>query len=213
MNTLYNYLTKTYKPNEPIFLSNIQITNLSPDNTRQQLKNLTDAGKIKRFDKGIYFLPKQTIFKSGSQLNIEKVLEAKYLKPNGKRLGYLSGLMFCNQLGLTTQIPMLYEIVFNKATTQRRKIYLGKSEIIIRKPKITITEENYKILQFLDLIKDIDIYAEINGIQLQNRLRKYMNNEKLTISDIKPYFSYYPDKLYKNLIETGVIYNGYALSA
>lgn len=213
MNTLYNYLTKTYKPNEPIFLSNIQITNLSPDNTRQQLKNLTDTGKIKRFDKGIYFLPKQTIFKSGSQLNIEKVLEAKYLKPNGIRLGYLSGLMFCNQLGLTTQIPMLYEIVSNKATTQRRKIHLGKSEIIIRKPKITITEENYKILQFLDLIKDIDIYAEINRIQLQNRLHKYMNNEKLTISDIKPYFSYYPDKLYKNLIETGVIYNGYALSA
>ena len=25
---------------------------------------------------------------------------------------------------------------------------------------------------------------------------------------MEPYFSYYPDKLYKNLVETRVIYNG-----
>lgn len=213
MNTLYNYLTKTYKPNEPIFLSNIQITNLSPNNTRQQLKNLTDTGKIKRFDKGIYFLPKQTIFKSGSQLDMGKVLEAKYLKPNEQRCGYFSGLIFCNQIGLTTQIPMVYEIVSNKATTQRRETTLGKSKVIIRKPKVMLTEDNYKILQFLDMMKDIDIYAELSDTQLQNCLRKYMSAAKLTISDMKPYFSYYPDKLYRNLIETGVIYNDFALSA
>lgn len=213
MTNLLNYLSTTYKPNEPIFISDIKINNVSEINTRQQFKKLTDSGKIKRFDNGIYFIPQKTIFKSGSQLNPEKVLEAKYIKRNGQHYGYLSGLLFCNQLGLTSQIPILYEIVSNKATTKRRETTLGKSKIIIRKPKVPITKDNYKILQFLDMIKDIDIYAELNGPQLQKCLRKYMSDAKLTISDMKPYFSYYPDKLYRNLIETGVIYNDFALSA
>ena len=58
---------------------------------------------------GIYFLPKKTIFKSGSQLAPEKVLECKYLRDKDERCGYVSGLMFFNQMGLTTQVPMMYE--------------------------------------------------------------------------------------------------------
>lgn len=213
MTNLLNYLSTTYNPNEPIFISDIKINNISEINKRQQLKNLTDSGKIKRFSDGVYFIPQKTIFKSGSQLNPEKVLEAKYIKRNGQRYGYLSGLLFYNQLGVTTQIPTIYEIVSNKATTQRRKTTLGKSKVIIRKPKVIITEDNYKILQFLDMIKDIDIYAELSGPQLQNRLQKYMIDNQLTFSDMKPYLIYYPDKLYRNLIETGVIYNDSNLSA
>ena len=35
-----------------------------------------------------------------------------------------------------------------------------------------------------------------------------MYDVNLKITDLESYFSYYPDKLYKNLIETRVIYNG-----
>lgn len=62
---IYQYLTENYKENEPFFLSNIQIEGMTKNNIRQQLKKLTDAGNVKRFDKGIYYLPKKTIFKSG----------------------------------------------------------------------------------------------------------------------------------------------------
>ena len=79
METLYEYLLENYKPNEPIFLAELQIEGMSRANLRQQIKKLTDAGKVKRFDNGVYFLPKKTIFKSGSQLPPEKVLECKYL--------------------------------------------------------------------------------------------------------------------------------------
>lgn len=72
METLYEYLLKNYKPNEPIFLADLQIEGMSRANLRQQIKKLTDAGKVKRFDNGVYFLPKKTIFKSGSQLPPEK---------------------------------------------------------------------------------------------------------------------------------------------
>lgn len=208
MSNLYQYLIEKYKENEPFFLSDIQIEGMTGNNIRQQLKKLTDIGKIKRFDKGIYYIPKKSIFKSGTRPTLEKVLEYKYLQDNNKHCGYITGLLFFNQLGLTTQVPMQYEIVSNRATNNYRETTLAKSRVIIRRPKITVTENNYMALQFLDMLKDIDVYSEISGITLQKRLYQYMNDVGLKISDLESYFSYYPDKLYKNLIETRVIYNG-----
>lgn len=206
METLYEYLLDNYKENEPIFLVDLQVDGMTRTNVRQQIKKLTDTGKVKRFDNGIYFLPKKTIFKSGSQLAPEKVLECKYLRDKDERCGYVSGLMFFNQMGLTTQVPMMYEVVSNKATSDYRETSLAKSRVIVRKPKVPVTEKNYKALQFLDMLKDVDVYSEVTGKPLQDRLYRYMDDANLSISEIEPYFAYYPDKLYKNLVETRVIY-------
>lgn len=208
MESLYNYLLANYKENEPILSASLSISGISPTNMRQQLKKLTDSGKLKRFDSGVYYLPKKSIFKSGSPLAPEKVLECKYLREKDNRCGYLSGLMFFNQLGLTTQVPMQYEVVTNKATNEYRETSLAKSRVIVRRPKVPVTECNYKALQFLDMMKDVDIYSEITGIELQKRLYRYMDNSNLSITSLEPFFSYYPDRLYKNLVETRVIYNG-----
>lgn len=208
METLYEYLLDNYKENEPIFLADLQVDGMTHTNVRQQIKKLTDTGKVKRFDNGIYFLPKKTIFKSGSQLAPEKVLECKYLRDKDERCGYVSGLMFFNQMGLTTQVPMMYEVVSNKATNDYRETSLAKSRVIVRKPKVPVTEKNYKALQFLDMLKDVDVYSEVTGKPLQDRLYRYMDDANLSISEMEPYFAYYPDKLYKNLVETRVIYNG-----
>lgn len=206
METLYEYLLDNYKENEPIFLADLQVDGMTRTNVRQQIKKLTDTGKVKRFDNGIYFLPKKTIFKSGSQLAPEKVLECKYLRDKDERCGYVSGLMFFNQMGLTTQVPMMYEVVSNKATNDYLETSLAKSRVIVRKPKVPVTEKNYKALQFLDMLKDVDVYSEVTGKPLQERLYRYMDDAHLSISEMEPYFAYYPDKLYKNLVETRVIY-------
>ena len=50
--------------------------------------------------------------------------------------------------------------------------------------------------------------SEVTGKPLQERLYQYMSDASLSLSEMEPYFSYYPDKLYKNLVETRVIYNG-----
>ena len=206
METLYEYLLDNYKENEPIFLADLQVDGMTRTNVRQQIKKLTDTGKVKRFDNGIYFLPKKTIFKSGSQLAPEKVLECKYLRDKDERCGYVSGLMFFNQMGLTTQVPMMYEVVSNKATNDYRETSLAKSRVIVRKPKVPVTEKNYKALQFLDMLKDVDVYSEVTGKPLQERLYRHMDDAHLSISEMEPYFAYYPDKLYKNLVEARVIY-------
>ena len=207
MGTLYEYLQKNYKQNEPIFLADLQIEGMSQENLRQQMKKLTDAGAVKRFDKGIYYLPKKSIFKSGSVLSPDKVLEYKYLKDKGgRRCGYISGLVFSNQMGLTTQVPMVYVVVSNKATNEYRETTLAKTRVIVRKPKVSVTDANYRVLQLLDLLKDVDVYSEITGKALQRRLYQYMSDVGIRLSDMEPYFPYYPDKLYRNLVETRVIY-------
>ena len=106
MKTLYEYLLDNYKENEPIFLADLQIDGMTRTNVRQQVKKLADTGKVRRFDNGIYFLPQKTFFKPGSWLAPEKVLVCKYLRDKDKRCGYVSGLMFFNQMGLTTQVTM-----------------------------------------------------------------------------------------------------------
>lgn len=153
------YLLDNYKENEPIFLADLQVDGMTRTNVRQQIKKLTDTGKVKRFDNGIYFLPKKTIFKSGSQLAPEKVLECKYLRDKDERCGYVSGLMFFNQMGLTTQVPMMYEVVSNKATNDYRETSLAKSRVIVRKPKVPVTEKNYKDLCTFESEQQSDIYS------------------------------------------------------
>lgn len=207
MSKLYQYLKENYEENDPIILAELKIKDMTGNNIRQQLKKLTDDGMIKRFDKGIYYLPRKSIFQSGSLPSIEKVLEYKYLRDKNQLCGYVSGQLFFNQIGLSTQVPMQYEIVSNKATSEYRETTLAQSRVIVRSPKVPVTEQNYTILQFLDLMKDVDLYSEISGKELQERLFKYLRTINLKISDLEPYFTYYPDKLYRNLIETKVIYN------
>lgn len=207
METLYDYLRENYKQNEPIFLAALQIEGMSKEKLRQQMKKLTDAGTVKRFDRGIYYLPKKSIFKSESALSPEKVLEYKYLRDkDGKKCGYRSGPVFANQMGLTTQVPMVYVVVSNKTTNEYRETSLSKTRVVVRKPKVPVTESNYKVLQFLDLLNDVDLYSEITGKALQKRLYQYMADAEICLSDLEPFFSYYPDKLYRNLVETRVIY-------
>ena len=202
---LYEYLINTYGENEPILLSDIQTKDMSYVNIRQQIKKLTDEGLLKRYDTGIYYIPKKSLFKSGTPLSRDKVITCKYLREGDDCCGYMSGLIIANQLGLTTQVPMVCEVVTNKATTDYRETTLANSRIIIRRPRVTITNDNYKSLQFLDLMKDIDIYSEIELSQLTNRLLTYMSKVNLSFSDLEDYLPYYPDKIYKNMYETRLL--------
>ena len=49
-----------------------------------------------------------------------------------------------------------HEVVSNKATNEYRETSLAKSRVIVRKPKVPVTEKNYRVLQFLDMLKDVD---------------------------------------------------------
>lgn len=201
----YDYLLETYGENEPIFVSEIRYEEMSLNSTRQQIKKLTDSGKLKRYDTGIYFIPKKSIFKSGTQLSRDRVIERKYLKDDKGRCGYIGGLMFANQLGLTTQVPLVCEVVTNKATNDYREVTLASSPLVIRKPRVAITEQNYRELQLLDLVKDIDAYSEKGRSQQKESVVAYMKKCQIRFSNLEKYFAYFPERIYKNMYEMGLL--------
>ena len=46
----------------------------------------------------------------------------KYLQDGVNCCGYVGGILFANQLGLTTQVPTLYE-VYTRCRFQKRKFF------------------------------------------------------------------------------------------
>lgn len=197
---LYEYLIKSYQPNEPIFLCDIDLP-VSNGNLRKMMKDLCDIGKIKRFDIGIYYLPKQSRLKGGVPLSVDTVAKYKYVCRNGNIEGYYSGYTFANMLGVTTQIPYTIEIVSNNASAKVREIDLQGRRIILRKSRVPITNENYQILQFLDFLKDANKYSDNENDIFENRIRKYIVDEKIRKDDVDLYIKHYPDKIYRYIYE------------
>lgn len=205
INEVYEYIENKYKPNEPIFLAELDIPDMKPVSVRQQMKKLTEERRLKRFDAGIYYIPKKSIFRSGSTLSIDEVIRKKYLQDGVNRCGYVGGILFANQLGLTTQVPALYEVYTNKATTEYRETKLANLRVILRKPYCEIDTENAETLQFLDLIKEVVDISEVDGEELTKRLLGYMKKKNIGFESMKPFLPYYPDRIYKNMYEVGLL--------
>ncbi len=205
MNELYRYIENNYQPNEPIFLSEISIPGIKAVSIRQQMKKLTESGQLKRFDTGIYYIPKKSMFRSGSSLSVDEVIRRKYLTDGENCCGYVGGILFANKLGLTTQVSGVYEIYTNKATTEYRETKLANLRIILRKPYCVIDEKNVATLQFLDLLKEIVDISEVEGEELTNRLVSYMKKKNIGFENINQFLPYYPDRIYKNMYEVGLL--------
>lgn len=205
INEVYEYIENKYKQNEPIFLAELDIPDMKPVSVRQQMKKLTEEGRLKRFDAGIYYIPKKSMFRSGSTLSIDEVIRKKYLQDGVNRCGYVGGILFANQLGLTTQVPALYEVYTNKATTEYRETKLANLRVILRKPYCKIDTENAETLQFLDLIKEVVDISEVDGEELTKRLLGYMKKKNIRFESMKPFLQYYPDRIYKNMYEVGLL--------
>ena len=62
---VYNYIENNYKANEPIFLSELNISGIKAVSVRQQMKKLKYYGRLKCFDTGIYYIHNKSLFCSG----------------------------------------------------------------------------------------------------------------------------------------------------
>ena len=205
---LYEYLLANYKANEPIFVSDIDLP-VSDVNLRQMFKTICDAGKIKRFDTGIYYIPKARILNGGVRLAADEVAVAKYIIRKGKVDGFYSGYTFANQLGISTQVPYIKEIVSNNASTRVKEVNVRNKKIILRRARTEITNENYVVLQLLELLKDLEQYYDISFENVCERLKKYVKTENIKKADVDKYIGNFPDKIYKNIYRTG-LYNVFA---
>ena len=203
---LYTYLTSVYKNGEPIFLTDITIDGMAEENLRYHLKRLTDQGHIRRFDAGVYYLPKKNLLGEEIALSAETVAIHKYIKRQGRHIGYYSGFTLANRMGLSGQVPFKEEIVSNNAPAQIREVAIGNRKYVIRRPVTQITEENVYVLQFLDCLKDMNKISELEPRDCGSILSRYAREHNITKELVDRYISYYPLKVYKAIYDTEVQY-------
>ena len=198
---LFNYLKNHYKEGEPIFLDDINIEGMTRPNLRQQIKTLTDNGKLIRYDKGIYYIPKQTHFNNAFGPSSEMVASYKYISREGKTNGYYSGNTFANLIGLSLQVPTKKEIVSNNSAAIVKEVTIGKQKYIIRSSNVPITEDNVKVLQFLELLKNLDSYIDLDYDEARKIIIAYLRHNHITKSAISKYIHYYPDSTFRHYYE------------
>ncbi len=198
-----DYIIENYTDGEPIFID--ELPGNSKDYLRQEMKKLVDEGKLERLYNGVYYLPYVTILGTRGRISVDKYIYKKYLNAGGAVSGYITGLQLANKYGFTTQNPSCYEICSNEATTKQRKQDFDGNTIIVYKPVDVITERNKSALQFLDLMTNIDKYSEIRGTELLKKLKRYIKNTGLDFAVVKEYLPCYPDKVYRNIYEGGLM--------
>lgn len=163
--------------------------------TNVTLKRLADKGQIERFQKGVYYRAKQTVF--GKARPSTETLEAQLLIRRGDDIiGYETGVSLMNQIGLTTLVPKKREI----ATNAYRK-NINDKYIIARKPVITVNAENFRYLQLLDVIRDLP-EASVDAENPRALLHAFAEKNRLdTVTALTYAKRHYPQKTLLNLVD------------
>jgi len=143
----------------------------------KSIERLIKKEIIKRISTGIFYKPKKTVF--GELKPDEEKIITPYLFKNGKRIAYITGLLLYNKMGLTTQIPKEISIASNK-----KRIYISKGNIKAKAVKsyVEVTNENYKLLEFLDALKDFKKIPDLDkksAISILSRKISELDNKQV----------------------------------
>lgn len=115
------------------------------------MARLEKEGHIMRLTKGVYCRRVKTAF--GYYTPDKETLFCKQLlRKENEIIGYETGLSALNRIGLVSQMPKRRCIATNLHT---KRIPEGM-QIEIRKPLIVVNSDNFRYLQILDVIKELD---------------------------------------------------------
>lgn len=203
---LKSYLMKNFGYNEPIFLNDLSIDGLSENAVRQSVKRLVANGFLERYDNGVYYIPKRGGLVEKSYLDPYLVMMRKYVRNKSETYGYITGISFANQLGLTTQMPAVIEIVTNREATNGRMIAVGNMMARIKKPAVPVSDNNAELLQFLDSIGQAEKYTELTMEETIDTMISYVKQKQFTKEQLSEVSSGLTGAVAKKLIEWGMIY-------
>lgn len=116
---------------------------------RKALDELEKRGVIHKLDKGRYYKTQQTMF-GEIRPPVEQVIGDLLVDRNRQVIGYLTGTIAFNQMGLTTQISSLIQIGKKK---YRKPIKRGEYSVAFIVQPNTITRDNIPLLQLLDALR------------------------------------------------------------
>lgn len=191
-------LRNKYDINNPIFIEEIRFmfNNYSKIRVAQLIQEALNEGKLERFENGIYYIPTKTAL-GNSTLSTIKVIEKKYIKNDSEIYGFYCGISFMNNIGITAQVPNIYEVMTNNESTRVRKVKVKNQEVILRKSRVEVNKDNYITLQFLEFITSTNIEFLLKN---KEKISKYFvkNVDK---NQVIKFMTKYPSKTIKNLYE------------
>lgn len=201
----YQFLLDTYGYDEPIFTDQVkEDLPMNPNTLRQQFKRLADKGLVEKVQNGLYFIPKKRPLFGAPVLSVERMIERKFIKPKDKVEGYIVGTNFANRLGLTSQTAAIATIVTNQTSSVQREVTFYTNKVIVKKPRVRITNENYKLLQVLDLLNDYELYSEKSLSEGMSLLVAYLDEVSFEEETLKTYMDAYPIKAKLKVYESGL---------
>lgn len=204
---LVERLKSKFKLNEPIFTD--EILKIMQDYSRSRIYQLiTKAekdGDLVRYDKGIYYLPKQTEF-GLSVPTVNSVVDKKYISDNGKTFGIYGKYVLELNFLLSYQVPNVIEVITNNESRKVREIEIRGRKVILRKSRTTITNDNAGAYTLMELFNNIDMNQFKEKEQIKNSVIDYIKENKIKRSSILNMADAFPAKAMKNLATSGVLY-------
>jgi len=133
------------------------------------IERLVKKSVISRVSAGIFYKPRQTAF--GNLRPREEELLKPYLFYEGNRVAYITGIALYNRMGLTTQVPKDIRV----ASRNKRIITkLGSIQVKPVKSYADVTENNYYLMELLDVLKDFKTIPDTEmGEVIKHMLQKF----------------------------------------
>lgn len=201
-----------FEPGEPILLDELSFDDVSDDALRQTMKRLVDKGKLERFDRGVYYYTEELVGDDadvglssvGQAPTAEEVIRRKYITNGEEVYGFWSGLTLENMMGVSTQVPATLEVISNKEKSNRRKVAVGRQKLYVKKPRVSVTKENYNVMRLLDIVENVP-FDQIDSYE-RKAVFDFVTNKHLKKSQVFEIAANYPSKIMKSLYETGLAY-------
>lgn len=192
---------KVVQPGMPIFTEDIyafvaqRITGVQRGVVNTNIARYAKINKdFARYQKGIYYVAVNTPF-GRSGIRYSELIKRKYLMAGDRVIGYETGPSYMNKMGLTTQMS-----ADTFLATDRTK-GVEENGIVIVKPVIRINNENYRYLQFLDML-DNRMKVKIEADNYRNILRGYIDAHNLNFERLMYYARYYKNnRIYSGIAE------------
>ena len=200
---LYNYIKEHYKEAEPIFLADLLIKNITESELNQQLKELCEKGSLQKYDEEVYFIPKKSKLNLAVGPNADMVARYRFISQGDNVDGFYAGNTFANQIGISTQVPYVIEIVSNNVSDDG-EVLIGNRRFVVRKPVVPITKEKVHVLQMLELLKNLDAYIDCPYEEVREKFVEYISVCGIAKSDVELFIKEYPKSTLKYFYELGL---------
>jgi hypothetical protein len=194
-NRIYDFMKEKSQFYQPFLLKNLyrQFLDIKDGTVREMMRRLIGEKKVIKIKNGLYVLPNPERVLQSYAFNLMNIIDSVYLKnQDNEFIGYRSGINFANLLGLTSQTASVEVIYSNNVSTRKREIKIQNNRLMINAPRVKITNQNYKLLQLLDLLNDFEKVSEYELDQVQSKLLAYINAIQISSKELNRIVEAYP---------------------